>query len=109
MAVWDDVIGQPRVVAELAAAAADADALVGAENTVQGPYTTERPHPSSELSDAEGRRRSAAGEAAPTGPPPRTASPGGAGTPPAPPEPPEPPNPQEPPAPPARPAARGHG
>lgn len=28
MTVWDDVVGQPHVVAELSAAAADADALV---------------------------------------------------------------------------------
>jgi DNA polymerase-3 subunit delta' len=32
MAVWDDVVGQPRVVEELSAAAADADALVTTES-----------------------------------------------------------------------------
>ncbi|MFC4035761.1 DNA polymerase III subunit delta' [Streptomyces polygonati] len=34
MTVWDDVVGQPRTVAELSAAAQDADTLVTAESTV---------------------------------------------------------------------------
>ena len=33
MTVWDDVVGQPHVVAELSAAAADADALVTSGGT----------------------------------------------------------------------------
>ncbi|WP_037910922.1 DNA polymerase III subunit delta' [Actinacidiphila yeochonensis] len=33
MSVWDDVVGQPRVVAELTAAAQSADALIEAEHT----------------------------------------------------------------------------
>ncbi|MFE1173340.1 DNA polymerase III subunit delta' [Streptomyces sp. NPDC058773] len=43
MAVWDDVVGQDRVTAQLAAAARDADALVSAEQAGQEPG--ERPEP----------------------------------------------------------------
>jgi DNA polymerase-3 subunit delta' len=37
MSVWDDVVGQPRVVAELAAAAQSADALVESEHAAAAP------------------------------------------------------------------------
>ncbi|WP_411136928.1 DNA polymerase III subunit delta' [Streptomyces sp. C10] len=47
MAVWDDVVGQDRVTAQLAAAARDADALVSAEQAGQGPPPGERPEPPS--------------------------------------------------------------
>ncbi|MGW3011922.1 DNA polymerase III subunit delta' [Streptomyces sp. NPDC001219] len=42
MAVWDDVVGQERVTATLAAAARDADALVTAQQTGQEPAPGER-------------------------------------------------------------------
>ncbi|AZS73291.1 DNA polymerase III subunit delta' [Streptomyces lydicus] len=47
MAVWDDVVGQDRVTATLAAAARDADALVSAERAGQEPPPGERPEPPS--------------------------------------------------------------
>ncbi|MFJ3953446.1 DNA polymerase III subunit delta' [Streptomyces sp. Je 1-4] len=47
MAVWDDVVGQDRVTAQLAAAARDADALVSAERAGQEPPPGERPEPPS--------------------------------------------------------------
>ncbi|MEU8915993.1 DNA polymerase III subunit delta' [Streptomyces nigrescens] len=47
MAVWDDVVGQDRVTAQLAAAARDADALVSAEQAGQEPPPGERPEPPS--------------------------------------------------------------
>jgi DNA polymerase-3 subunit delta' len=44
MTVWDDVVGQPRVVAELAAAAADADAVVAAGSALPLVTTVARAH-----------------------------------------------------------------
>ncbi|MFI5522579.1 DNA polymerase III subunit delta' [Streptomyces platensis] len=43
MAVWDDVVGQDRVTAQLAAAARDADALVSAEQAGPEPALGEQP------------------------------------------------------------------
>ncbi|MEU3990472.1 DNA polymerase III subunit delta' [Streptomyces platensis] len=43
MAVWDDVVGQDRVTAQLAAAARDADALVSAEQAGPRPAPGEAP------------------------------------------------------------------
>ncbi|MGA5559775.1 DNA polymerase III subunit delta' [Streptomyces platensis] len=43
MAVWDDVVGQDRVTAQLAAAARDADALVSAEQAGREPALGEEP------------------------------------------------------------------
>ncbi|WP_327704155.1 DNA polymerase III subunit delta' [Streptomyces decoyicus] len=45
MAVWDDVVGQDRVTAQLAAAARDADALVTAEHAGERPRPGEQPEP----------------------------------------------------------------
>ncbi|MBM9505320.1 DNA polymerase III subunit delta' [Actinacidiphila acididurans] len=52
MAVWDDVIGQPQVVAELAAAAADADALVAAQSERSLVTTVERAHALEEAAES---------------------------------------------------------
>ncbi|WP_148589219.1 DNA polymerase III subunit delta' [Streptomyces sp. WAC01526] len=52
MAVWDDVVGQDRVTATLAAAARDADALVSAERAGQEPPPGERPELSADRSGA---------------------------------------------------------
>ncbi|WP_414507800.1 DNA polymerase III subunit delta' [Streptomyces sp. NEAU-L66] len=52
MAVWDDVVGQDRVTATLAAAARDADALVSAERAGQEPPPGERPGLSADRSGA---------------------------------------------------------
>ncbi|MEU9121287.1 DNA polymerase III subunit delta' [Streptomyces sp. NPDC048506] len=45
MAVWDDVVGQDRVTAQLAAAARDADALVTAEHATEGARLGGQPRP----------------------------------------------------------------
>ncbi|MEU9483864.1 DNA polymerase III subunit delta' [Streptomyces decoyicus] len=45
MAVWDDVVGQDRLTAQLAAAARDADALVTAEHAGERPRPGEQPEP----------------------------------------------------------------
>ncbi|MGA4947172.1 DNA polymerase III subunit delta' [Streptomyces lydicamycinicus] len=45
MAVWDDVVGQDRVTAQLAAAARDADALVSAEQAGPEPARGAEPPP----------------------------------------------------------------
>ncbi|MEV5127573.1 DNA polymerase III subunit delta' [Streptomyces decoyicus] len=45
MAVWDDVVGQDRLTAQLAAAARDADALVTAEHAGERPRPGEQPAP----------------------------------------------------------------
>lgn len=47
MAVWDDVVGQDRVTAQLAAAARDADALVSAEQAGPQPARGAQPEPPS--------------------------------------------------------------
>ncbi|GAA5613768.1 DNA polymerase III subunit delta' [Streptomyces platensis] len=47
MAVWDDVVGQDRVTAQLAAAARDADALISAERAGREPARGEQPEPPS--------------------------------------------------------------
>ena len=47
MAVWDDVVGQDRVTAQLAAAARDADALVSAEQAGRESARREQPEPPS--------------------------------------------------------------
>ncbi|QTZ93253.1 DNA polymerase III subunit delta' [Streptomyces auratus] len=48
MTVWDDVVGQDRVTAQLAAAARDADALVTAEHAAAGSGRAAQPEPSAE-------------------------------------------------------------
>ncbi|MFF7230750.1 DNA polymerase-3 subunit delta' [Streptomyces sp. 2333.5] len=48
MTVWDDVVGQDRVTAQLAAAARDADALVTAEHAAAGAGRGAQPEPSAE-------------------------------------------------------------
>ncbi|MGW7572989.1 DNA polymerase III subunit delta' [Streptomyces sp. NPDC054765] len=52
MAVWDDVVGQDRVTAQLAAAARDADALITAERAAGAPRPGEQPQPSADRSGA---------------------------------------------------------
>ncbi|GFE15807.1 DNA polymerase III subunit delta [Streptomyces glebosus] len=47
MAVWDDVVGQDRVTAQLAAAARDADALISAERAGREPARGDQPEPPS--------------------------------------------------------------
>ncbi|MFI6769456.1 DNA polymerase III subunit delta' [Streptomyces sp. NPDC050355] len=52
MAVWDDVVGQDRVTAQLAAAARDADAVVTAERAAQQAGPGEPPQPSADRGGA---------------------------------------------------------
>ncbi|WP_405840323.1 DNA polymerase III subunit delta' [Streptomyces platensis] len=47
MAVWDDVVGQDRVTAQLAAAARDADALISAGRAGREPARGDQPEPPS--------------------------------------------------------------
>ncbi|WP_225848294.1 DNA polymerase III subunit delta' [Streptomyces sp. HPF1205] len=57
MTVWDDVVGQPRVVAELAAAAADADALVAADSRKSLVTTIAEAHAGEEATGGGGQER----------------------------------------------------
>lgn len=84
MSVWDEVVGQPRVVAELETAARDADALVTAESVNGRAAHARKPSPVDGSPEPPENRPSAAGRAAPAkNPPPVDGQPAPAKAPPS--------------------------